>query len=77
MQRIVLPKYALDEIYRIFFRFLWKKKHFTNKRAFEKLKLTEGRVKSLHEYKELCSGHPRCTLDYNIISNALSLSHTH
>ena len=37
MQSIILPAQVLDDINRIFFRFLWRKK-FTNKRAYEKVK---------------------------------------
>ena len=37
MQSIALPKDVLDQINRLFFRFLWKRK-FSNKRAFEKVK---------------------------------------
>ena len=37
MQSIALPRSVLEEINRILFRFLWKKR-FTNRRAFEKVK---------------------------------------
>jgi len=37
MQSIKIPKAVLDQVNRLFFRFLWKKK-FNNRRAFEKVK---------------------------------------
>ena len=53
MQSLSLPETVLMDIYRIFFRFLWRKR-FTNKRAFEKIKrdvmtndLTEGGLKMI------------------------------
>ena len=37
MQSIGIPKHALEEINRLFFKFLWKRKH-SNKKAYEKVK---------------------------------------